>query len=220
MNNESRLNWSWKSDAKTKKETLSEGSLSSSPVVSSSLTSSSPKESSLSSEDRDTTKDLSKAAADVSKLLSEMKLEWTESVKQRIERELKLKEQKKIKKTQLAEFSPIKPLNKSSSSGTTTSSSNATAEFLARLRRMEMPELRPPSESFYDKRRSGKSREGTTDEVNTSADLLKVKELDSSVQEPSLDVSADLKPETGEISHLTLSSSSSSSTTAETRKKR
>ena len=35
-------------------------------------------------------------------------------------------------------------LNKSSSSGTTSSTSNATQEFLARLRRMEIPQLKRP----------------------------------------------------------------------------
>jgi len=106
-------------------------------------------------------------------------------------------------------------LNKSSSSGTTSSStSNATQEFLARLRRMEMPVLKrpPPAQQA---------------EEDTSADLRKVKELDSS--EPrrlskkdnsdtvsSFNISGGGSEVMGktfedQISHLSLSSSASSS---------
>lgn len=59
-------------------------------------------------------------------------------------------------------------LNKSSSSGTTTSGSVATIELLQRLRHLEMPSLeRPPPLQ-------------TSEDFNTSADLMKASELDSS----------------------------------------
>ena len=63
----------------------------------------------------------------------------------------------------------------SSSSGTTTSGSIATAELLQRLQRLEMPSLqRPPP------RRDLLGPSGLTDDLNTSADLKKAPELDSS----------------------------------------
>lgn len=123
-------------------------------------------------------------------------------------------------------------LNKSSSSGTTSSTSNATQEFLARLRRMEIPQLkRPPPHhptqnvvmaQVHRHQPSSSSSGG-----NTSADLLRVKDLDSSEPPPpptdftsTLNISG-VSSSTGpppqgkqladEISNLSLSSSSDNS---------
>ena len=54
-------------------------------------------------------------------------------------------------------------LNKTSSSGTTTSSSNATAELLSRIRRMEMPTLTHPPPTFWE--------EQSTKQVKRTEDL-------------------------------------------------
>ena len=92
-----------------------------------------------------------------------------------------------------------------SSSGTTTSGSVATVELLQRLKRLEMPSLkRPPVKtSPLDK-----------DDLNTSADLKKASELDSS---PAIETSFRFSTDLGDTSgcaednptHLLLSSCSS-----------
>ena len=97
-------------------------------------------------------------------------------------------QQKHVQKSQFSQFSKSSTyqtklrneLNKTSSSGTT-SSSNATAEFLARLRRMEMPRLEGPPPTFrLGHRWDEQIAPEPTDDLNTSVDLLRVKELDTS----------------------------------------
>merc|ERR1712223_623539 len=90
-------------------------------------------------------------------------------------------------------------LNKSSSSGTTTTSGSvATVELLQRLKRLEMPSLqRPPAKSSILEK----------DDLNTSADMKKATELDSSPAiDPSFLFSTDLEED-----QIPLSSSSRSS---------
>lgn len=78
-------------------------------------------------------------------------------------------------------------LNKSSSSGTTTSGSVATAELLSRLRQLELPSLeRPPPQSLPPPPRPRRTRPQRvrlpedSEDLNTSADLQKAPELESS----------------------------------------
>ena len=73
----------------------------------------------------------------------------------------------------------IEILNKTSSSGTTTSSSNATAELLSRIRRMEIPALQHPPHSFWteQKRKIFQHSEGTDLQVETSKNISETKEL-------------------------------------------
>ena len=75
-----------------------------------------------------------------------------------------------------------------SSSGTTTGGSVATVELLQRLKRLEMPSLkRPPVKtSHLDK-----------DDLNTSADLKKASELDSS---PAIETSFRFSTDLGDTS--------------------
>ena len=92
-----------------------------------------------------------------------------------------------------------------SSSGTTTSGSVATVELLQRLKRLEMPSLKRPTvkTSPLDK-----------DDLNTSADLKKASELDSS---PAIETSFRFSTDLGDTSgcaednptHVLLSSCSS-----------
>ena len=111
-------------------------------------------------------------------------------------------------------------LNKSSSSGTTTTSGSvATAELLLRLKRLEMPSLeRPPP------RRFGRTEPQTSaDDMNTSADLMKAPDLDSSGDEDGRKAvamstfrfstefeEASVSSEEKEITRITLSTSNSS----------
>ena len=66
-------------------------------------------------------------------------------------------------------------LNKTSSSGATTSSSNATAELLSRIRRLKMPALQHPPESFWETQRSKDSTsvDRHTSIAGTSNDVVK-----------------------------------------------
>ena len=66
-------------------------------------------------------------------------------------------------------------LNKTSSSGATTSSSNATAELLSRIRRLKMPALQHPPESFWETQRSKDSTsvDRHTSIAGTSDDVIK-----------------------------------------------
>lgn len=63
-------------------------------------------------------------------------------------------------------------LNKTSSSGTTTSSSNATAELLSRIRKMEMPTLTHPPPTFWEEQRA-KPIERTKDLTSPNQKHLK-----------------------------------------------
>ena len=98
-------------------------------------------------------------------------------------------------------------LNKSSSSGTTTSGSVATIELLQQLKRLEMPSLKRP---FSRKPASSLEK----DDLNASADMKKAPELDSS---PAIETSFKFSTDLGETNsreddqtQIVLSSGSSS----------
>ena len=120
--------------------------------------------------------DESNSSQKESSVSSNNNVDYVDNVNVRIrELELNMRKERFQRTTTVSEA-----LNKTSSSGTTTSSSNATAELLSRLRRMEMPTLSAPPPEFWQQHRQilGKDTGKTDSQPNTSTDIPKTKDID------------------------------------------